>query len=141
MPIGGVGFPDSVAGTGFRAADIRPAAEPAVRPDAAQDAASGEYRAKAAAAAEKFEAHFIAQVLKQMRRSARDINDDDERSFAARANEDMLEVADTFVADALARQRAFGIADLILRQLVPEAGGLKPPAASVASFHEGPRNE
>jgi len=123
---------------------------PEIFPVNGQDAGGPEYRAKAAAAAEKFEAHFIAQVLKQMRRSVRDLNDADDRSFASRANDDLLEVADTYVADALARQRAFGIADLMLRQLLPNAGlastapaggALKAQAAPAASFHEAPGNE
>ncbi len=123
---------------------------PEILPANGQGAGGPEYRAKAAAAAEKFEAHFIAQVLKQMRRSVRDLNDADERSFASRANDDLLEVADTYVADALARQRAFGIADLMLRQLLPNAGpagtapaggALKAQAATAASFHEAPGNE
>lgn len=146
----------SVAGYRPTATDIRAAAQPVMPPRSdtvrsdGQDANGPEYRAKAAAAAEKFEAHFIAQVLKQMRRSVRDLNDTDERSFASRVNDDLLEVADTYVADALAHQRAFGIADLILRQLLPNAGpggtapaggALKTQAVSAASSHETPGNE
>jgi flagellar protein FlgJ len=33
----------------------------------------------------------------------------------------MLDLADTMVADKMAGQRAFGIADAILRQLLPAA--------------------
>jgi peptidoglycan hydrolase FlgJ len=43
----------------------------------------------------------------------------------------MLEMADGLVADALSGQRAFGVADAILRQLLPPA--LNAPAPTVAS--------
>lgn len=103
----------------------------------ASDAISPEYRAKAQEAAEKFEAHFIAQVFKQMRRTTREMSADD-GAFASRANQDMLEVADTLVADSLAHQRAFGIADILLRQLLPP---LKETAPAVASLNEEPQPE
>lgn len=104
---------------------------------AASDGITPEYRAKAQEAAEKFEAHFIAQVFKQMRRTTREISAD-EGAFATRANEDMLEVADTLVADSMAHQRAFGIADILLRQLLPS---LKESAPAVASLNEEPQPE
>jgi flagellar protein FlgJ len=104
---------------------------------AASDGITPEYRAKAQEAAEKFEAHFIAQVFRQMRRTTREMSSD-EGAFATRANEDMLEVADTLVADSIAHQRAFGIADILLRQLLPP---LKEPAPPVASLNEEPQPE
>lgn len=86
-------------------------------------------RARIEAAAEQFEAFFIAQLLRQMRNGVRELaGEDDVRS--SRANQDMLDMADTLFADSLATQRAFGIADLIIRQLLPSG---PPPAASLKS--------
>lgn len=100
--------------------------------DAVQDAA---WRGKAEAAAEKFEGIFIAEMLRQMRRSTREMAGEDS-VFNDRINEDMLDLADGVLADALAGQRAFGIADAILRQVLP---ALKPAAERVAlSGHEPP---
>ena len=84
-------------------------------------------RAQAADAAEKFEAHFIKKMMAQMRAGARALSADggeDSHHF----NDDMQDVADGLVADALAHQRAFGIADLMLRHVLPadlspQAGG------------------
>jgi len=106
-------------------------AEPAIRAAADADPSSPEYRAKAQDAAEKFEAYFVAQMLEQMRRITRQLSGE-EASFSARANEDMLDMADRMVADSLARQRAFGIADVILRQILPPPA-LKEAASPVAS--------
>lgn len=87
-------------------------------PSAAADDAR--FRAKAQTAAEKFESFFIADMLKQMRSATRELADDDSVT-RNRINDDMLEMADGKLADALAGQRAFGIADAILRQLLPAA--------------------
>ncbi len=38
----------------------------------------------------------------------------------------MLDMADTMVADQMASQRAFGIADVILRQVLPSAASARP---------------
>lgn len=91
-------------------------------------------RAKAVDAAEKFEAFFIAQNLKAMRRSTQALASEDS-PFNNKINQDMLDMADNQVADSLARQRAFGIADVILRQLLPAPAVLKQTPAAVA-FHE-----
>jgi flagellar protein FlgJ len=108
---------DSVpAGPGLPAGSEAPPAP------AAADAA---YRAQAQAAAEKFEAFFIAEMMKQMRRSARELRGDDSM-FQDRVGDDMLEMADGLLADALSGRRAFGVADAILRQLLPE-----PPASAL----------
>jgi flagellar protein FlgJ len=85
------------------------------KPVVAADAA---YRAQAKAAAEKFEGFFISEMMKQMRRSTRELGGDD-AIFKDRLNDDMLEMADTMMADALSGQHAFGVADAILRQLLP----------------------
>ncbi|MFT3857274.1 MAG: rod-binding protein [Aquabacterium sp.] len=70
-------------------------------------------------AAEKFESLFIGEMLKQMRRTTEAFAAEDSPS-KSQINQDMLAIADTAVADALAQQRAFGIADAIVRQLLPE---------------------
>lgn len=98
-------------------------------------------QAKATDAAVKFEAFFIKQMISQMRAGTRALADDDSAENK-RANQDMLDLADGMVADALAQQRAFGIADLMLKQVLPAAGlssdaagspsGGKTPAASPA---------
>ncbi|RJF96686.1 flagellar biosynthesis protein FlgJ [Noviherbaspirillum cavernae] len=93
------------------------------------------YRNKAAAAAEKFEGFFIGQMLRQMRASTREIAGEDS-VFKNSVNTDMLDMADTMLADKMAGQRAFGIADAILRQLLPAAPAApaapSTPAAAVA---------
>lgn len=85
-------------------------------------AADNEYRAKAGAAAEKFEGFFIAQMLRQMRSSTREMAGEDS-IFKNSVNSDMLDLTDTMLADKMAGLRAFGIADAILRQLLPAAPG------------------
>lgn len=89
-------------------------------------AADAEYRAKVDKAAEAFEAQFIRQMLAQMRQATRTLSGPD-GLFANPVNRDMLDIADTAVADALARSRQFGLADMIVRDLLGEplknAGG------------------
>jgi flagellar protein FlgJ len=87
------------------------------------------YRAKATEAAVKFESFFIGHMLHQMRDGTRAMAADDSPS-KDRINQDMLDMADNLVADQLAGKRAFGVADAILRQLLPAPAA--PPAASVA---------
>lgn len=105
--------------------------------EASQDAA---YRARARAAAEKFEAFFITEMMRQMRRSASVLADEDS-VFKKSVNRDMLELTDTLVADDLSGQHAFGIADVILRQLLPERtvpeSGLKLSGVPVARQVQG----
>lgn len=98
-----------------------PPAAGAGRPDQAR------FRRDAQAAAEKFESFFVAEILKPMHRAAREIAGGDAAS-RDRAGDELLEVAHSLVADALASQRAFGVADAILRQLLP-AGAEPVPAA------------
>jgi flagellar protein FlgJ len=76
------------------------------------------YRAKATEAAVKFESFFIGHMLHQMRSSTRVIAGDDGMNKDS-INADMLDMADNLVADQMAGRRAFGIADAILRQLLP----------------------
>nr|WP_298725915.1 rod-binding protein [uncultured Steroidobacter sp.] len=85
---------------------------------AAPSAEDTAYRAKVQHAAEQFESFFIAQMLRQMRSATREIAGEDS-IYGKKTNADMLDYADTAVADAMAQQRAFGIADVIVRQLLP----------------------
>lgn len=94
-------------------------AEPPVRP-AQDEAADPAYRKRVQEAAQKFESFFIAQMLRQMRSATRELAGEDS-IYGKRTNDDMLDLADTSFADALAGQRAFGIADVIVRQMLPAA--------------------
>lgn len=87
-----------------------------------------QFRRDAQAAAEKFESFFVAEILKPMHRAAREIAGG-EAASRDRAGDELLEVAHSLVADALASQRAFGVADAILRQLLP--AGVEPAAAAL----------
>lgn len=92
----------------------------AVAPQPAQagDTVDPAYRAKATEAAVKFESFFIGKMLHQMRDGTRAFAADDSPN-KSRINDDMLDMADNLVADQLANRRAFGVADAILRQLLP----------------------
>jgi len=83
------------------------------------DADDAIYRAKVQQAAEKFESFFISQMLRQMRSATKEIAGDDS-IYGKNTNSDMLDYADTSVADVMSKQRAFGIADVIVRQLLPK---------------------
>ncbi len=111
---------------GSPAAPINAVAEdkPAIALNPTASAGSGAdaaYRAKATDAAIKFEGFFIADMLHKMRSGTRELAGQ-ESVFKDKANGDMLDMADTLVADKMAGQRAFGIADAILRQLLPPPG-------------------
>jgi peptidoglycan hydrolase FlgJ len=93
------------------------------------DTSTPAYRTKVAHAAEKFEGFFIGEILQQMRRSMRDI-DPDAAENAKRGENDMTDMADTLLADNLSHRHAFGIADAILRQLLPAKSPEAPGAAS-----------
>jgi flagellar protein FlgJ len=92
-----------------------------VAPQAAQpgDTVDPAYRAKATEAAVKFESFFIGQMLHQMRAGTKALAADDSPT-KDRINDDMLDMADNLVADQLANRHAFGVADAILRQLLPQ---------------------
>ncbi|GAA0758997.1 rod-binding protein [Ideonella azotifigens] len=116
-PTTDLALPDSFA------AAVKPA-----RPDPMQAAAKQ--------AAQQFESHFIGQMLHDMRRSSRVLSDEKETE---RSGEDMLDMADTMVADQLATQGAFGIADLMLRQVMPSAASsFKSALPPVASSEDKP---
>lgn len=76
------------------------------------------YAAKATKAAVEFESFFIANMLKQMRAGTREMAAEDS-VFKDPVNRDMQDMADGMMATQMAGQRAFGIADAILRQLLP----------------------
>jgi flagellar protein FlgJ len=78
------------------------------------------YVAKATKAAVEFERFFISHMLKEMRSSTRAMASEDS-VFNDRVNQDMQDMADDLLAGNMAGKRAFGIADAILRQLVPGA--------------------
>lgn len=95
---------------------------------ASADVASNDgpaYRRKAENAAEKFEGMFIAQMFREMRKVTREFSADNS-VFKDRVDGDMLDYADTMVADSMARQHAFGIANAILHQLLPAQGAQAP---------------
>ncbi|WP_353190659.1 hypothetical protein [Pandoraea pnomenusa] len=73
------------------------------------------------AAAEQFEAIFIARLLGEMRRATQALRDDSEGAGGLgkrdRTADGLHEWADTQVAQALAARRAFGIADTIVQQM------------------------
>ena len=81
----------------------------------AHDAA---YVAKATRAAVEFESFFISHMLHQMRESTRTLAPEDS-PVKNRVNQDMTDMVDNMLAGNMAGQRAFGVADAILRQLLP----------------------
>ncbi|MFC5509915.1 rod-binding protein [Massilia jejuensis] len=92
----------------------------ALKPDAVTPAAAdAAHVANATKAAVEFESFFIAQMLKDMRATTREMADEDS-VFKDRVNQDMQDMADGILAKQMAGQRAFGVADAILRQLLPE---------------------
>jgi len=93
---------------------------------AALDGDDARLRARATEAAVKFEAFFIKQMMSQMRSATRELADEDS-PLKNKVNDEMRDLADGLVAESMADQRAFGIADLLLRQLLP-AADLSPAA-------------
>ena len=67
-------------------------------------------------AAVKFEAFFVAQMMKQMRQATSAMADA-ASPLKKEVNQAPLAMADLAVADSLAEQRAFGIADVLVRQM------------------------
>ena len=87
-------------------------------PAADTPAADPVYAAKATKAAVEFESFFIENMMKQMRSGTREMAAEDS-VFKDPVNRDMQDMADGMMATQMAGQRAFGIADAILRQLLP----------------------
>jgi flagellar protein FlgJ len=79
---------------------------------------SPEYVKKATKAAVEFESFFISHMLQQMRESAKALAPEDS-PLKDPVNSDMLDMADKMLAGHMAGQRAFGVADAILKQLLP----------------------
>lgn len=99
-------------------------AEATVAAAADQPSSDPAYVAKATKASVEFERFFISHMLRTMRSSTRAMADEDS-VFNNRVNQDMQDMADDILAGNLAGQRAFGIADAILRQLAPDAKPVK----------------
>lgn len=91
---------------------VAPAADAAQAPDPA-------YVAKATKAAVEFESFFISHMLHQMRENQRTIAPEDSAANN-KVNQDMTDMVDNMLAGNLANQRAFGVADAILKQLLPQ---------------------
>jgi len=91
-------------------------------PDGAPAPAADEarFRAEATAAARKFESFFVSQMLKDMRSATRAMAPEGS-VFRNAVDDDMQQYADSLVADQMAGTHAFGIADVILRQLLPDS--------------------
>lgn len=92
--------------------------EPQAAAEAPVASADPAYVAKATRAAIEFESFFIGHMLRQMRAATREMAPEDS-VFKDPVNRDMQDMADDLVARQMAGQRAFGIADAILRQLLP----------------------
>ena len=71
------------------------------------------------AAAVKFESFFVAQMLKQMRQATAALADPGS-AINDRVNDSTLALAEQSVADGLAGRHAFGIADVLVRQMLPQ---------------------
>jgi flagellar protein FlgJ len=84
------------------------------------EAADPTYVKKATKAAVELESFFISHMLQQMRESAKALAPEDS-PMKDPVNSDMLDMADKLLAGHMAGQRAFGVADAILRQLLPPA--------------------
>jgi flagellar protein FlgJ len=76
--------------------------------------------AKATKAAVEFESFFISHMLHQMREIA-----PEDSPTNNKINQDMVDMVDGMLAGHLAGQRAFGVADAILKQILPT--GLNKP--------------
>lgn len=97
-------------------------------------------RARIEDAAQKFEGMFIQQMLKTMRAGTGALAGED--GFLRQDPDNpLLGLADQLMADQIAGQRAFGIADMLLRQLYPgaPAAPLKPGAPSAALSEQMPQ--
>jgi flagellar protein FlgJ len=97
------------------------AKEAAIAP-AAPDAAMAKKVTKAAI---DFESFFISNMLHQMRETQRTIAPEDS-PYKDKVNQDMQDMADNTLAGSIANQRAFGIADAILKQMLPPAPAHEP---------------
>jgi flagellar protein FlgJ len=76
------------------------------------------YVKQATKAAVEFESFFIQNMLHQMRESAKTLAPEDS-PMKDPVNSDMIDMTDKLLAGHMAGQRAFGVADAILKQLLP----------------------
>lgn len=90
----------------------------------------GAVRAAAEKAAVKFEAYMVTQMMRRMRDGLRVLADDDS-PLKNKVNDDMLDLADGLVAEQLAGRHAFGIADALLKQLLPAPAPAAPGVTDV----------
>jgi len=74
---------------------------------------------KAVYAAEQFEALFASQIMREMRNSIREISPEGSL-FRSQIGDGMMDLMSNHIAQVFASQRAFGIADFILRQMPTE---------------------
>ncbi len=79
--------------------------------------ADPEYRKRVEDAAVKFEGLFIAQMLNEMKKATDQLKADN--GSTDRTSDAMLDYANRAVADAIAQQRGFGIADTLVAQMLP----------------------
>jgi flagellar protein FlgJ len=97
---------------------LRPAGPAATASaQAPQTAQSEAQRAQLRSAAEAFEAVFLRQMIGSMRQ-ARLAED----PFGSAASEQFRDMADARLADSMAQQRSFGIAELLLAQFDRSGG-------------------
>jgi flagellar protein FlgJ len=94
---------------------IGPVDNAAPRP--AQGAQADPQRERLRAAAEAFEAVFLRQMIGSMRQ-ARLAED----PFGSAASEQFRDMADARLADSMAQQRSFGIAEMLLAQFDRSGG-------------------
>ncbi|QAU23978.1 flagellar biosynthesis protein FlgJ [Dyella sp. M7H15-1] len=87
------------------------------------------YREKLERVAEQFEGMFIAHLLSEMRKATEQMNPDS-ASASHKPGAALMDEAYRRVADDIARQRAFGITDSIVAQMMPNDAApcsLSPP--------------
>lgn len=75
------------------------------------------YRKRVEEAAVQFEGLFIAQMLNEMKKATDQLKADN--GFEDRTSDAMLDYANRAVADAIAQQRGFGIANTLVAQMLP----------------------
>lgn len=81
--------------------------------------ANGGHGTKAVYVAEQFEALFASQIMREMRNSIREMSSEGS-VFRSQIGDGMMDLMGNHIAQVFASQRAFGIADFILRQMPVE---------------------
>ncbi|CAG8863187.1 hypothetical protein PS627_00123 [Pseudomonas fluorescens] len=113
---------------------IIPTAQHSAAPSAAQDPAMAR-QARLESAAEQFEAMFLRQILKQMRKAGDVLSEGS--SMRSRQTDTLRELHDEALADTLATHRQSGIADMLVRQLSRGDAPVAPHSAR-ALHHDMP---